>query len=116
MRLALATITFLILTSGLQHAQADWAVAQSNHDQPFSQRYRTPEMAQADAMAACEQRYQNCRIVISGDSGCIAIATTGDQWGVAKAGSQPRADAAALGICEGLNAGACKIEHNFCGQ
>lgn len=73
-------------------------------------------MARDDALNACRQRYQNCKIVIAGGSGCVAIATTGNQWGVAKAGSQRRANAAALDICEGLNAGACRIELEFCGR
>lgn len=112
---SLSTLSVMLMMS-LQPAHAAWAVAQSDHDQPFSQRFRSPQMAQDDALAACKQRYQNCRVVISGDSGCVAIATTDSQWGVAKAGSQPRADAAAMAICEGLNAGACKIEHQFCGR
>lgn len=116
MRLVAIAASCLMLIAALQPAQAAWAVAQSDNGQPFSQRFRLPDEAHANAMDACKQRYQNCRVVISGNSGCVAIATTGSQWGVAKGGSQPRADAAALAICEGLNAGACRIEHQFCGR
>ncbi|RYG56256.1 MAG: DUF4189 domain-containing protein [Alphaproteobacteria bacterium] len=116
MRFASLSTLCVMLMMSLQPAYADWAVAQSNHDEPFLQRFRSLQMAQDDALAACNQGYQSCRVVISGDSGCVAIATTGSQWGVAKAGSQSRADAGAMAVCEGLNAGACKIEHQFCGR
>ena len=115
MRFLFAVVACLPLLAS-QPAQADWAVAQSNHDQPFVQRFRSVEFARGVVLDACRQTYQSCKVVITGESGCVAIATTGSQWGVAKAGSQPRANAAALGICEGLNAGACRIELEFCGR
>jgi hypothetical protein len=112
----LIAISACLLLAASQPALADWAVAQSGGGQPFVQRFRTPDMAREAVMTACRENYQSCRVVIEGDSGCVAIATTGSQWGVAKAGTQPRASAAALGVCERLNAGACRVEHEFCGQ
>lgn len=115
MRLALFVASCLSLLAS-QPAVADWAVAQSNHDKPFVQRYRSVEMASDVVMDACRAAYQSCKVVITGGSGCVALATTGSQWGVAKAGTQSRAAAAALDICNNLNAGACRIEEQFCGQ
>ena len=115
MRLMIATVSCLMIAAS-QPALAAWAVAQSNNDQPYSQRFRLESVAREVTMDECSQHYPNCRIVVSGGSGCVAIATTGSQWGVAKAGSRSRAHDAALGVCEGLNAGACKIEYEFCGQ
>lgn len=115
MRLSIAISTCLLMLAS-QPALADWAVAQSGNDQPFVQRFRTPDMARGAVLEACRQTYQSCRVVIEGGSGCVAIATTGSQWGVAKAGTRQRAIEAALGTCEGLGAGACRIEHEFCGQ
>jgi len=73
-------------------------------------------MAEQAVLDACGEKHTGCRIVVSGSSGCMAIATTGSQWGVAKAGTRPRAIAAALDVCGGLNAGKCRIEYEFCGQ
>ncbi len=115
MRLLFIAASCLSLLAS-QPALADWAVAQSNHDKPFVQRFRSVEMAGEVVLGACRANYQSCKIVITGESGCVAIATTGSQWGVAKAGTKPRAAAAALGVCEGLNAGACGIEEQFCGR
>lgn len=115
MRLLIAAVSCLMIAAS-QPALAAWAVAQSNNDQPYSQRFRLESVAREVTMDACSQHHPNCRIVVSGGSGCVAIATTGSQWGVAKAGSRSRAHDAALGVCEGLNAGACQIEYEFCGQ
>lgn len=115
MRVSLAlSAGFLLLAA--QPSLAAWAVAQSGSGQPFVQRFRLPEMAREVVLGACRQSNQSCKVVIEGNSGCVAIATAGSQWGVAKASTQPRASAAALRICEGLNAGACKIEAEFCGR
>lgn len=115
MRFGIAISACLLLLVS-QPAYAAWAVAQSGNGQPFLQRFRTPEMARDAVLEACSQSSQSCRVVIEGGSGCVAIATTGSQWGVAKAGMQQRASAAALGACESLGAGACRIEYEFCGQ
>ena len=115
MRLSITISTCLLLLAS-QPVLAAWAVAQSGNGQPFVQRFRTPDMARDAVLEACGQSYQSCRVVIEGGSGCVAIATTGSQWGVAKAGMKQRASAAALGVCEGLGAGPCRIEHEFCGQ
>lgn len=115
MRLSIALSTCVLLLAS-QPTVAAWAVAQSGNGQPFLQRFRTPEMARNAVLDACGQNNQSCRVVIEGGSGCVAIATTGSQWGVAKAGMQQRASAAALGVCESLGAGACRIEYEFCGQ
>lgn len=114
MRLLLAAACLFVV--GSSPTLAAWAVAQSGHEQPYWQRFRLPDMAHDDAMSACSAHYPNCRVVVSGNSGCVAIATTGSQWGVAWAGSQARADDAAMRICDGLNAGSCTIEHQFCGR
>lgn len=115
MRLSIIVSACLLLLAA-QPASAAWAVAQSGNGQPFVQRFRTPDMARDAVLQACGQSYPSCRVVIEGGSGCVAIATTGSQWGVAKAGMKQRASAAALGVCEGLGVGACRIEHEFCGQ
>lgn len=115
MRLLVIAASCLSLLAS-QPALADWAIAQSNHDKPFVQRFRSVEMAGEVVLDACRATYQSCKVVVTGGSGCAAIATTGSQWGVAKAGTKSRAITAALGICDGLNAGACRIEEQFCGQ
>lgn len=109
-------ISACLLLLASQPALAAWAVAQSGNGQPYLQRFRTPEMARDAVLDACGQRQQSCRVVLEGGSGCAAIATTGTQWRVAKAGTQQRASASALGACESLGVGACRIEHEFCGQ
>jgi hypothetical protein len=115
MRLRFAISACLLLLA-FQPALAAWAVAQSDSGQPFVRRFNTPDHSREAALDACGQSNQSCRLVVEGGSGCVAIATTGSQWGVAKAGTRPRALAAALDICERLGAGACRIEHEFCGQ
>ena len=97
-------------------ALADWAVAQSGHGQPYTQRYRGIPEASANVLAACGQHYDGCKVILSGEEGCVAIATTGKVWGAAKAGSQSRASTLALKICTGLDAGTCEIELAFCGR
>ena len=110
---ALACCLLLVPTSAL----ADWAVVQQDgNGQPYIQRFRSVEMARDSALAACEATHGTCRTVITGGSGCVATATSGAGWGVAKAGSQSRADAAALTECESLNSGACRVDLQFCGQ
>lgn len=98
-------------------AMAAWAVAQSvPGGKPFVERFNLPDSASADALAACRQHYQSCKVVASGRDGCVAIATTGSKWGVGKAGSKPRAHAAALKACDALGAGSCRVEEDFCGR
>lgn len=97
-------------------AWADWAVAQSGHGQPYVQRYRSIEMASATVLAACRGHSDNCKVILTGKDGCVASATTGKVWGVARAGSATRANASALKICSGLGAAACEIELSFCGR
>ena len=113
--LALLSVLCLALTTA--SAQAAWAVAQpSGGGQPFIQRFRLEADARQTVLDACRARYGECKVVMSGDSGCVATAITGSKWGVGKGGNQKRADAAALSACEKLGAGACRIEIQFCGQ
>ena len=68
-------------------AMADWAVAQAAPGgKPFVQRFRSISWASDVALEACRKQYQNCKVVASGSSGCLAIATTGSKWGVGMAG------------------------------
>ena len=113
--LALLSVLCLALTAA--SAQAAWAVAQPpGGGQPFIKRFRLESDARQTVLDACRARYGECKVVMSGDSGCVATAITGSKWGVGKGGNQKRADAAALSACEKLGAGACRIEIQFCGQ
>jgi hypothetical protein len=114
--LLLALLAALCLALAAGSALADWAVAQAPGGQPFIQRFRTDAWARQTVLDACRAQFDNCKVVISGGSGCVATATTGSKWGVGKGGNQKRADAAALRACEALDAGACRIDIQFCGQ
>jgi len=85
-------------------------------EQAFFDRFTLPEDARQNALDACNAVFSNCKTVITGSEGCVAIATSGKKTGVAKAGSQSRADAAALKACDALGSGPCRVETQFCGR
>ena len=98
-------------------ALADWAVAQAvPGGKVYVQRFRSIEWASDVVLEACRKAGGSCKVVATGSAGCVAIATTGSRWGIGKAGSKPRAHAAAQKTCEALGAGPCRIESDFCGQ
>ena len=95
---------------------AAWAVALGSTGSPVVTRFTLPDEAKQNALDGCKAHFQNCHVVASGESGCVAFAPTGPRWGVAQAGSAKRADAAALAQCQALDAGACKVVNHFCGR
>jgi hypothetical protein len=97
-------------------AFAAWAVALGSTGGPYVTRYTLPDEARAGVLADCKKAVQNCHVVASGDSGCVAMATTGTRWGVGTGSPAKRADAAALAACTALGAGQCKVVHDFCGR
>lgn len=107
----------IALLATVPTAQAAWAVVQPpGKEQAFYDRLTLPEYARQTALDACNAAFSNCKTVITGRDGCVAIASSGQKTGVAKAGTQPRADAAALKVCEALGTGPCRIETQFCGR
>lgn len=105
-----------MLLASTAPAAADWAVALGQSGNPIVVRYRGEDEARRDALSTCKTLAQGCKVAASGGDGCVALATTGERWGVGKGGSKKRAGQIALQQCAALNVGPCKVVHDFCGQ
>lgn len=99
--------------------QAAWAVAVGDGgaggDPIFAADYRNVPTAKRHALEACEQDFNDCKIVATGDYGCLAMASPDKhRWAVEQDRKPAIAAEKAVAACEALTGARCRVEHQFC--
>lgn len=93
-----------------------WAIALGPSGDPIVSRgYGAVFDAKRGALKDCNELFGNCEIVASANASCAALALAGHKWAVGKDAREQTAHDNALAACAALNAGPCKVMHEFCG-
>jgi hypothetical protein len=97
------------------HAAGDWiamAISDSTGQIKFVSGGATGAAAEKSVMDACRKNVSDCRMLASGEGGCVALATNaaGNQYVGGWGPSRPEAEAAAAA----KGGGAVKADHTHC--
>ena len=102
-------------------AKADWALAFSQDGGKhwgYGSSWNKSDTAEArrKALAGCAPHGPNCKIVLDGTGGCVALAVgIGDNgWQARQAETRLEAARLALQQCVKSSSGDCEIKHTFC--
>jgi hypothetical protein len=110
----------VILASAFE-ARADWALAVGQNGPKqwaFGSSWNKDitGLARKKAMASCDKHGPNCKIVLDGSGGCVALAVGNDDNAYYAQQAPTRIEAAdsALKACVKNSHGDCEIRHSFC--
>ena len=102
-------------------ARADWALAVGqdgskrwNYGSSWNQ--TETSAARRKALANCEVHGPNCKVVLDGASGCVALAVGVDDnaWHAKQSATRREAAKSALDECVKSSSGDCEVKHTFC--
>ncbi len=102
-------------------ARADWALALSQDGRTHwgygsSWNQDTIATARRKALTGCAPHGENCKIVLDGAGGCVALAVglNDNAWHARQAKDRREAAQAALDQCVKDSSGDCEVKHSFC--
>jgi hypothetical protein len=109
------------LEASVSPAQAAWALAVSQEGAThwgYGSSWNKEGLPEARrrALASCEPHGANCKIVLDGAGGCVALAvgTSDNSWNARQATTRLEAAHLALDQCVKSSLGDCEIKHSFC--
>jgi len=104
-------------------ARADWALAvgqDGSKHWAYGSSWNQDEtvVARRKALANCEARGSNCKVVLDGASGCVALAVGIDDnaWHAKQSKTRREAAQTALDACVKVSSGDCEVKHSFCDE
>lgn len=109
----------LVAASG-GSAQADWAVAFGQTGEKawaFGTSIKTDKAAaRKAALARCRDKGSNCKIILDGEGGCVALAVglVDNAWAVEQRDTRLEAGTVALKECVSEADGDCEVKRTFC--
>ena len=122
-KLILAALAIASAGSVVGPAHAGWALAVSQDGDKhwsYGSSWNAEDLASAKrrALSNCETRGMNCKIVLDGTDGCVALAVgiNDNAWHASQAQSRLGAAQTALAECVKQSAGDCEIRHSFCDE
>ncbi len=119
--LAMGLLAVGMMALGTAAARANWALSVGQDGSKHwaygsSWNQQETAVARRKALSNCQSRGQNCKVVLDGVGGCVALAVgiADNAWHAKQSKTRLAAAQAALDECVKASSGDCEVKHSFC--